>query len=308
MEKTKKLNRPPSLSELVSRIDSHKINQVKSSIDERRNTARTILTRQENNANNPKSYNKHTPSLSAIQKRFANQNSESKEEISNKENYPLQHNWTLYYDSKSATSTPTTAGPTDKGTYEAGLNVIQEMKTVEDFCRVWNWCKPPSKLERHSNYHFFKDGIKPLWEDPANSHGGKWVIIVRNSHWLLDRCWSWLVMGLVGEEIDDDDLITGAVVSTRPRGDRIQVWTRQTKVEECNEIARKLIKILEIGNDNNNNNISLEFQYNQSNPPSTNGFIHIVPSYNNNSPSTTPTIASNGGFKIPNTPTDRWRQ
>lgn len=40
--------------------------------------------------------------------------------------------------------------------------------------------------------------------------GGKWVIIVKNNNWLLDRCWSWLVMALVGEELDEDDKITGA--------------------------------------------------------------------------------------------------
>lgn len=43
-------------------------------------------------------------------------------------------------------------------------------KQVEDFCRLFNWVKPPSKLERSSNYHLFKSDIKPMWEDPANAN------------------------------------------------------------------------------------------------------------------------------------------
>ena len=195
-----------------------------------RYTARKILSRTDNfinsangnsNSNNGGVYyNNHLPSLETIQSRFNNNANNSN--VNNDSIHPLQHPWTLFYDSKSSNH-----GPTDKGSYEAGLNIIGDMKTVEDFCRMWNWCKPPSKLERYSNYHIFKDGIKPLWEDPSNANvctlslkmfnfilmifqGGKWVIIVKNNNWLLDRCWSWLVMALVGEELDEDDKITGA--------------------------------------------------------------------------------------------------
>lgn len=27
----------------------------------------------------------------------------------------------------------------------------------------------------HRDIHLFKKGIKPMWEDPANKKGGKWV-------------------------------------------------------------------------------------------------------------------------------------
>ncbi|CAJ0826023.1 6909_t:CDS:2 [Entrophospora sp. SA101] len=33
-----------------------------------------------------------------------------------------------------------------------------------------------SELSTNSNYHLFKHGIKPMWEDPENERGGKWVI------------------------------------------------------------------------------------------------------------------------------------
>lgn len=142
--------------------------------------------------------------------------------------------------------------------YEAGLTVIGEFDTVESFCRYFNWLKPPSKLERNSNYHIFKSGIKPMWEDAANAQGGKWVLTMKNNPVLLDRCWAWLAMALVGEELEEGDEICGAVVSLRSKVDRIQLWTRsKDDVERLNGIGKKLVKLLDVSEADS---IGLEFQ------------------------------------------------
>ncbi|KAJ3781982.1 translation initiation factor eIF4e [Lentinula aff. detonsa] len=147
------------------------------------------------------------------------------------------------------------------GDYEANLTVIGTFTTVEQFCRYFNWLKPPSLLERNSNYHLFKSPIKPMWEDPANASGGKWVLTMRNNPELLDRCWGWLCMALVGEELEEGgDEICGAVVSLRAKVDRIQIWTRRRDdVEKLNAIGKKLVKLLDVGEQDG---IGLEFQYN----------------------------------------------
>ncbi|KAJ3859128.1 translation initiation factor eIF4e [Lentinula novae-zelandiae] len=174
----------------------------------------------------------------------------------------------------SSMSTNTSANPTDPsqpqsqnpfshapGDYEANLTVIGSFTTVEQFCRYFNWLKPPSLLERNSNYHLFKSPIKPMWEDPANASGGKWVLTMRNNPELLDRCWGWLCMALVGEELEEGgDEICGAVVSLRAKVDRIQVWTRRKDdVEKLNAIGKKLVKLLDVGEQDG---IGLEFQSN----------------------------------------------
>ena len=146
----------------------------------------------------------------------------------------------------------------DTDEYEAGLTVIGEFETVESFCRHFNWLKPPSKLERNSNYHLFKSGIKPMWEDEANANGGKWVLTMKNNPQLLDRCWSWLAMALVGEDLDEGDEICGAVVSLRSKVDRIQLWTRsKDDVEKINGIGKKMVKLLDVSEADG---IGLEFQ------------------------------------------------
>ncbi|OAX36369.1 translation initiation factor eIF4e [Rhizopogon vinicolor AM-OR11-026] len=198
--------------------------------------------------------------------------------------HPLQFTWTIYHDTKSKApfvhakaedgGTPfVSVAPPESGDYEAGLTLIGEFDTVESFCRYFNWLKPPSKLERNSNYHIFKSGIKPMWEDPANSNGGKWVLTMKNNPILLDRCWTWLAMALVGEELEDGDEICGAVVSLRSKVDRIQVWTRsKDDVERLNGIGKKLIKLLDVSEADN---IGLEFQYNTDDRPLPNKFLSI---------------------------------
>ncbi|TDL24451.1 translation initiation factor eIF4e [Rickenella mellea] len=200
--------------------------------------------------------------------------------------HPLQHTWTLYHDTKSkvpftpASAVPnsadgTAAHPPVKETddYEAGLTVIGDFSTVETFCRYFNWLKPPSALERNSNYHLFKAGIKPMWEDPANAKGGKWVLTMKNNAQLLDRCWSWLAMALVGEELDEGDEICGAVVSLRSKVDRIQLWVRgKEDVERANSIGKKLVKLLDVSD---TDGIGLEFQYNSDDRPPPNKFLSI---------------------------------
>lgn len=233
---------------------------------------------------------------------------------------------TLFHDSKARLQPPAPggdqAGPqspyihppnTATGEYEAGLQRVGDFNTVEDFCRLFNWLKPPSQLEKNSNYHLFKDGIKPMWEDPANAQvrivcdviymphwavgalyslfglqwetctfplpslcparkprftdatipfihvqGGKWVLTMRSNPELVDRCWTWLTMALVGEELDERDEVCGAVVSLRAKIDRIQLWLRtKDDIERINSIGKKLVKLLDLGGESG---IGLEFQ------------------------------------------------
>ncbi|KAK7061231.1 hypothetical protein R3P38DRAFT_2677057 [Favolaschia claudopus] len=226
--------------------------------------------------------------------------------------HPLEFNWTIYHDTKAKVPfTPASAvgfQPTPPSSaqdgfpqapestdYEAGLTVVGEFSTVEEFCRYFNWLKPPSNLERNSNYHLFKSGIKPMWEDEANANGGKWVLTMKNNPALLDRCWSWLAMALVGEELEEgQDLICGAVVSLRSKVDRIQVWTRsKDDVEKLNGIGKKLVKLLDVSEADG---IGLEFQYNSDDRPLPNKFLSIqampVTSYR-------PTFQPNGPGRLP---------
>ena len=49
---------------------------------------------------------------------------------------------------------------------------------------------PPSRLNAGVDFHLFKEGIEPKWEDPRCSQGGKWVVQVQKSNkGQLDTMW-----------------------------------------------------------------------------------------------------------------------
>ncbi|KAG9064028.1 hypothetical protein KI688_004142 [Linnemannia hyalina] len=161
---------------------------------------------------------------------------------------------TLYYDTAAGYN----RGGSSLHNYEIGLRDQGTFTTVEQFARYFNWIKKPHKIENSANYHLFKDGIKPMWEDPANASGGRWTVtLLTKNPELLDRCWMELAYALVGEQLDLGDDICGAVLSRRTKADRLAVWVRdKDNVEAINGIGKRLIKFLDLAEEK----ISLEFQ------------------------------------------------
>lgn len=86
------------------------------------------------------------------------------------ETHKLQRGWTLWYDS------PSTYNTVD---WSMSLIPIMTVHSVEEFFVMMKYMKPLEELRTSSQYHFFQDGVKPMWEDPANKTGGKlWVNMV----------------------------------------------------------------------------------------------------------------------------------
>ncbi len=99
-----------------------------------------------------------------------------------------------------------------------------------------------------------------MWEDPANAQGGKWVVLFRSAAPLLDASWANLTMALVGEILDPDDEVCGIVASTRPRIDRIQLWTRgRDDVDRINGIGKRILEAISLEG-RNLEAMSMEFQ------------------------------------------------
>merc|ERR1719178_410462 len=80
---------------------------------------------------------------------------------------PLNASWTLYYDNPRETPT---------GDWIDNLKVCGSFESVEGFWAVFNNVQPAGKAPVNGNYHLFKTGVKPMWEDEANKKGGKWIL------------------------------------------------------------------------------------------------------------------------------------
>jgi len=65
----------------------------------------------------------------------------------------------------------------------------------------------------------------------------------------LNKCWTYLVLALIGEQFDDGRDICGAVVSIRGRRNRIQLWVRDASPSNSTAVRRigaQLKKTIEI--------------------------------------------------------------
>mmetsp|Transcript_499 Transcript_499/g.637 ORF Transcript_499/g.637 Transcript_499/m.637 type:complete len:199 (+) Transcript_499:99-695(+) len=157
---------------------------------------------------------------------------------------PLHRKWVLWFDN------PKLSKPDIP--WHENLKNCGTFTTAEQFWEVFNNVKPPNQLSLNSNYHIFMDGVIPMWEDPSNKEGGKFVLTLpkRDSKaGKLDEWWLFTVLALIGETIDaKGNEICGAVVSIRKGQDRIALWLKGCDRRICEEIGRRWKTALAVSN------------------------------------------------------------
>lgn len=116
--------------------------------------------------------------------------------------------------------------PTPKySDYEKSTVPLAAISSVESLWAVYTHLKRPSLLPTVSDYHIFKKGIRPVWEDEANKRGGKWIVRLKKG--VADRYWEDLLLAMAGDQFAEaGDEVCGAVLSVRGGEDVLSVWTR----------------------------------------------------------------------------------
>lgn len=129
--------------------------------------------------------------------------------------WPLKYSWIIHY-----------RPPTNKNSdYEKSMKPLCRISTAQDFWKVYRHLKRPSLLPAVSDYHFFKDGIRPVWEDEENKRGGKWIMRLKKG--IADRYWENLLLALIGDQfMEAGEEVCGAVVSVRSGEDVFSIWTK----------------------------------------------------------------------------------
>lgn len=111
---------------------------------------------------------------------------------------------------------------------------------------LFNNLKEPLQLSAGNTYNLFKHGIEPKWEDPQNSEGGEWRVIVTPNRSQsarqqgprqlrsLDEYWINTVLAVIGEGFapDESDDIAGIVLNVRKGNNRISLWTKSAVNED----------------------------------------------------------------------------
>ncbi|KAG9234407.1 translation initiation factor eIF 4e-like domain-containing protein [Amylocarpus encephaloides] len=132
--------------------------------------------------------------------------------------HTLRHSWVFWF-------RPPISKSTGFVEYEKTLHPIAGFDTAEDFFAVYRHLKRPSILPLVSDFHIFKKGIRPVWEDGENRKGGKWIVRLKKG--VADRYWEELVFAIVGDQFAEaSEEVCGAVLSVRNGEDILSIWTR----------------------------------------------------------------------------------
>lgn len=144
--------------------------------------------------------------------------------------------------------------------------------TVEQFWSYFNHLPKPSEVffdgdcrkkvgveeKTVEEYSLFKKGIEPEWGDPQNVIGGEWFCRQSFEPEVLDLYWHNLVMGIVGETIEDsvdenntfEDHINGARVVDKSRNYpmyKLEVWINSRDPGVKDRLRERLIEVITDG-------------------------------------------------------------
>lgn len=190
--------------------------------------------------------------------------------------HPLESDWTIWFDCSKRGQLK---GGGLKG-WESKLKEVGHFNNVEYFWRYYHHLEKPSNLEPSANYHFFRTGIKPMWEDEANKGGGKWTLRIqpKDKHH-LDALWLNLILAMIGEVFDRSEDICGAVLSRRKNGDRISVWNSdRTNEEAILRLGRQIKEVLADGIESPPD-LTLQYSYHEDSIKLGSGYATLPAQY-----------------------------
>nr|CCA14627.1 eukaryotic initiation factor 4E putative [Albugo laibachii Nc14] len=163
--------------------------------------------------------------------------SEADDDTTGKSDAPIQNMYTFWYMKRN------TANKAES--YEKSIKELGDFKTVQGFWCIYNHLVRPNDLPNTMDYHLFKTGIKPMWEDPSNRRGGKWMVRMRKG--IASRYWEDLILAIIGEQFDVGNEICGAVISIRYNEDIISLWNRNADNNEaCYRIRDTMRRVLNL--------------------------------------------------------------
>lgn len=156
--------------------------------------------------------------------------------------YSLQFPWTFWY------KRPKEESQQRRHQWVASHQQLTDVKTVQDFWRVFNNLIAPSSLPEGADLYLFRTNIEPKWEDPQNQHGGDLSFYLQTQGGYEqnsdpDSVWLNILLHIIGDHFDDADEICGLIVSRKQRrGFRFNMWIRTANDVDARKRIEKQLK------------------------------------------------------------------
>lgn len=131
----------------------------------------------------------------------------------------LRHSWTFWY---------LKFGPNFD--WEHSQIDVATFSTVESFWGVFDRLLPLTETHHGCNYSLFKYGIRPIWEDPRNRNGGRFVFTINKDmsgeykQYAMEM-WTEFCMLIIGNQYEQIcEQICGIVGGNRNNQIKIAIW------------------------------------------------------------------------------------
>nr|WHO54215.1 eukaryotic translation initiation factor isoform 4E [Ipomoea batatas] len=159
-------------------------------------------------------------------------------ETASKQPHKLERKWAFWFDNQSK--------PKQGAAWGSSMRKVYTFDTVEEFWCLYDQIFRPSQLPANADFHLFKAGVEPKWEDPECANGGKWTVGISRKP-ALDTMWLETLMAVIGEQFDEAEEICGVVASVRQRQDRLSLWTKNAANEAAQmSIGRKWKEVIDV--------------------------------------------------------------
>eukprot|EP00668_Euglena_longa_P010616 GGOE01012854.1.p1 GENE.GGOE01012854.1~~GGOE01012854.1.p1 ORF type:complete len:360 (+),score=32.95 GGOE01012854.1:64-1143(+) len=107
------------------------------------------------------------------------------------------------------------------------VKFISQFSCIQEFWYQFR-ARSVNSIPDKTYLHVFKDGIKPLWEDPKNFPGGHFKLTARSKQ-QSENMWLSVLLNMLGEQFPHSELVNGASVMSNQVGNNlVKVWLAST--------------------------------------------------------------------------------
>jgi len=120
---------------------------------------------------------------------------------------------------------------------------IADVSNITEFWEVFQHLQKPSQCQIGSDYHIFKRGIYPMWEDKSNKDGGKLSVLLTFKY--ANIIWEEVAFNFSKGLLPYYDNINGIVISMRPKFMVLSFWIKYGNVSIVEKIRNALSGLLQ---------------------------------------------------------------
>jgi translation initiation factor 4E len=123
--------------------------------------------------------------------------------------------------------------------YENNIKPIGDFDTAEEFWGFYQHIRRPDFLPKGCEFFLFKKGMRPLWEDPSNKGGGRFVLHIKKM--FANKTWEDILIAFIIAGQDFDKL-NGIIINIRSWEVLLSVWMKPLPTDEEREYYRSWIR------------------------------------------------------------------